>query len=104
MTDLQFSQYKKDIAGKKVEDLLNVVNVSDDGKLYLYGPWTTGYYYNDFCVVITGVPSSISSNINADFWIDFVGIVNGIVGDNKYYYNCEETLILKYNSLDVIQK
>ena len=97
MTELQFNEYKNQIAGKPVRENVEVGNVSDDGKLIIGGPWSPWIFnWSEFCVIVTGVPKDIAITINGGDIVALDSIINGIVGHNNYYFNCENTLLLTY--------
>jgi len=97
MTALQFKEYKQSIIGKPVREFVDVGNVQEDGKVTLSGPWSP-YIINfmDFCVVVTGMPKEKALALDGGVSFYLEAIVNGIVGDYNYYFNCENSLILSY--------
>lgn len=97
MTAFQFEDYKKNIIGKKVIDIVQIGNVSEDGKVALSGPWSPLIFnISDFCVVITSVPKDVALLFSGGQIILLEATINGIVGDYNYYINCENTLLLTY--------
>ena len=97
MTALQFKEYKQEIAGKPVRETVKVGNVQDDGKVSLSGPWSPFIFnVSDFCVVVTGVPKDFALGLSGGDKFYLEAIINGVVGDNNYYFNCENTLVLNY--------
>ena len=97
MTALQFKEYKAKIAGKPVRETVEVRNVSDRGVVSLEGDWSP-YIINwsDFCVVLTGMPKDQLLTLDGGDKIDIKATINGIVGNNNYYINCENTLVLNF--------
>jgi hypothetical protein len=97
MTALQFKEYKTKIVGKPVREMVTVGNVSERGVVSLHGDWSP-YIINwsDFCVVLTGMPKDELLKIDGGDDIYIEAIINGIVGNNNYYINCENTLVLNY--------
>ena len=56
-TSLQFSNYLSSIIGQTVKDQVTIGNVSENGVLNLYGPWSPELFnWSDFCVVVNNVP------------------------------------------------
>jgi hypothetical protein len=101
MTSLQFSEYKKDIIGKKVDEGVIVNSVNDDGNIDLKGPWSpTLFNVSDFCVVVSGVPRDQALQYNSGRLLMLEASIYGLVGDYNYYYNCENTLILRYINIE----
>jgi uncharacterized protein YraI len=97
MTELQFKEYKQRIAGKPVRENVEVGNVSDRGKVLIHGAWSPWILnWSEFCVVVTGIPNDFALGLNGgdEFYLE--AVINGIVGDNNYYINCENTLVLNY--------
>jgi hypothetical protein len=67
----------------------------------LSGDWSPFIFnWSDFCVVITGVPREVALTLDGGAEIYLEAIINGIVGDNNYYFNCENTLLLTYKNID----
>jgi hypothetical protein len=97
MTELQFKAYKQKIAGKPVRETVKVGNVSDRGVVSLSGDWSP-YIINwsDFCVVLTGMPKDKLMALYGGEEFAVEATIDGIVGNNNYYINCENTLVLKY--------
>jgi flagellar basal body-associated protein FliL len=97
MTEYQFSVYKSEIAGKPVREIVTVGNVDEHGRLNLTGPWSPWLInWSDFCVAVTGTPSDILISLNGGDDVHLEATINGIVGNNNYYINCENTLVLVY--------
>jgi hypothetical protein len=101
MTELQFQEYKAEIAGKPVREIVEVGNVDDDGRVIVHGPWSPILFnITDFCVVVTGTPKEIALTLNGGDFIDLEATINGIVGNYNYFFNCENTLVLYYKAIN----
>ena len=99
LTELQFNEYKNEIIGKQISSLVQIGQVTDNGKLLLSGEWSAHIInYYDFCVVVELVPNDVALSIEKGEYIQLKALINGIVGDNRYYWNCETTLVLNYVS------
>lgn len=99
MTDLQFKEYKVEIADKPVRESVRVGNVSERGVVSLSGPWSPLIFnWSDFCVVLTGVPKEEALKLEGGDQIYIEANISGIVGNNNYYINCENTLVLNFKS------
>jgi SH3-like domain-containing protein len=100
MTGLQFQEYKKQIVGKPVRQIVTIGNVADDGKVQLSGDWSP-LIFNvwDFCAVVTNVPKSVAIDLSGGRDVYLEATINGVVGDYSYYYNCKTALILNYKEI-----
>jgi len=97
MTSLQFSDYKQEIAGKPLDEMIVVGGVQDDGKVVVSGDWSPFLFnVSEFCVVVAGVPKETAITLNAGDRVYLHATINRIVGDYNYYYNCENTLVLSF--------
>jgi uncharacterized protein YraI len=97
MTVLQFTEYKKEIAGKPVRENVKVSNVSDRGNIGISGPWSSSWInFYDFCITVAGMPKEKAINLNGGDRFFLEATVSRIVGDYNYYSNCKNTLVLYY--------
>lgn len=101
MTELQFKDYKNSIVGKPVREYVKIGNVSDDGRVSLSGAWTPFLFnYADFGVVVVGVPYDVAIELNDGDVVYLEATIDRIVGDNNYYYNRENVLVLVYKNIE----
>ncbi len=99
MTEMQFKEYRDQIMGKKVNDVVRIGNVSEDGKLFLSGSWSTNLFdIYEMCMIVISVPKDTALSFSAGDVITLNATVYGLVGNYSYYNNCENTLLLTYNS------
>lgn len=97
MTAFQFEDYRNKIIGEKLLDIVNIGNVSENGLLILAGPWSPVLFnISDFCVIVNNVPKQTALSFSSGQWINLEATVYGLIGDYDYYFNCENTLILRY--------
>ena len=72
MTELQYADYKKSLIGVRIHLVAEVVEVHEDGEIYLKPPeasWLSGYIYLD------GVPIGTSKLFNKGQIIEFDGTI-----------------------------
>lgn len=101
MTVLQFEEYKKHIAGRPVRQVVKIGNVDENGRVILSGDWTPFIFnFSEFCVIVTGVPRDIALSLEGGEQAYLEASINGIVGDYNYFFNCENTLLLTYKSIE----
>jgi hypothetical protein len=100
MTSLQFQDYTASIAGKPVRQRVTVGNVDKDGAVSLSGPWSPIIInWSNFCVALKGMPRADALKLSGGDSIYIEATINGIVGNNQYYLNCENTLLLAYKTM-----
>jgi hypothetical protein len=100
MTALQFDEYKKQIAGKPVRQIVKVGNVDEKGRVIVSGPWSPFIFnFSEFCVIVTGVPNDVALTLDGGDSVYLEATINGIVGDYNYFFNCENTLLLAYKNI-----
>ena len=101
MTALQFKEFKNSIVGKPVRENVTVGNVQDDGKVTISGPWSPILFkISEFCVVVAGVPKDLAISLDGGDEIFLDAKIDRIVDDYNYYNNCENTLVLVYQSIE----
>lgn len=97
LTALQFKEYKNTLPGKIVNESVKVGNVDKYGRVLISGDWSPLFFnYNDFCVMLVGMPQSESIKLDGGDLIIINARIKHLVGNHYYFSNCENTLVLEY--------
>jgi len=74
LTELQFNEYKNEIIGNHISSLVQIGQVTDNGKLLLSGEWSAHIInYYDFCIVVELVPNDVALSIKKDLLLEVKG-------------------------------